>query len=196
MIGQVIRDIRGIARAEFGSAGGRELARTLLLDAVPILVMTRVRESARRLHLPFVNRGLRLFQMAVYGVEIGKDVTLGEGVSFVHSLGTVVGGTSRLGKGVRLMGNNTIGSAKNDGCPEIEDDVIIGAGARVLGPIRVGSGAFIGANAVVIQDVPAGDVVVGSPARSIRKCQNEAATPPPTDRLSGVEMHPLCQRRE
>ncbi|MGE5786891.1 MAG: serine O-acetyltransferase EpsC [Myxococcales bacterium] len=171
MSGQFVRDLKAIACAEFGSDGGRQLGRALLLDAVPILAMTRIRESARRWRVPLVNRALRLVQMAVYGVEIGKDVTLGDGVSLVHSLGTVIGGTSQLGKGVRLMGNNTIGSARDDGCPVLEDKVIVGAGARVLGPIRVGAGAIIGANAVVVRDVPAGDVVVGCPARSTRRSE-------------------------
>lgn len=169
MIGQFVRDLKVIACAELGSDGGRQLGRALLLDAVPILAMTRIRESARRWRVPLINRALRLVQMTVYGVEIGKDVTLGDGVSLVHSLGTVIGGTSQLGKGVRLMGNNTIGSARDDGCPVLEDRVLVGAGARVLGPIRVGAGAIIGANAVVVRDVPAGDVVAGCPARSLRK---------------------------
>jgi serine O-acetyltransferase len=66
------------------------------------------------------------------------------------------------------MGNNTIGTAKDNGCPIIEDDVTVGCGARVLGPIRVGRGATIGANAVVLHDVPPGATVVGAPARVVR----------------------------
>lgn len=110
------------------------------------------------------NRALRLTQMALYGIEIGNDVTVGHGVYFVHTLGTVVGGNARLGDRVRLMGNNTIGTAKDNGYPVIEDDAVIGCGARILGPVRIGKGAVIGANAVVLSDVPAGAVAVGIPA--------------------------------
>jgi serine O-acetyltransferase len=168
MIGRLLRDVKGIAQAEFKSSEIRSLARAMVLDAFPILVMTRIREASRQLRIPAVNRCLRMMQMVMYGVEIGKDVELGDGVTFVHSLGTVVGGTSRVGRRVRFMGNNTVGTAKDNGSPIIEDDVVVGCGARVLGPIRVGAGAVIGANSVVLSDVDPGDVVAGAPARSLR----------------------------
>ncbi len=128
------------------------------------MALTRMRESARRHHVPFVNRTLRYAQMIIFGIEVGKDVTLGEGVYFAHTLGTVVGGTSVIGNRVRLMGNNTIGTAKDNGCPVIEDDVEIGCGARILGPVRVGARSQIGANAVVLDDVPPDSVATGIPA--------------------------------
>jgi serine O-acetyltransferase len=80
---------------------------------------------------------------------------------------------------VKFMGNNTIGTAKDNGCPVIEDDVVIGCGARVLGPIRIGRGAFIGANSVVLNDVPPGAVVSGIPAKIHRR--GEAAVDAQTD---------------
>jgi serine O-acetyltransferase len=140
-------------------------------DGYKVLMLTRVRETARRWHVPGVNHALRLVQTALYGIEIGNTVELGEGVNFAHTLGTVVGGTSKVGARVKFLGNNTIGTAKDNGCPVIEDDVVIGCGARVLGPIRVGKGAFIGANAVVLSDVPPGAVVSGIPAR-VHKREN------------------------
>ncbi|HEY8072767.1 MAG TPA: serine O-acetyltransferase EpsC [Labilithrix sp.] len=142
-------------------------------DGYKVLMLTRMRESARRWHVPGVNHALRLVQTAVYGIEIGNAVELGDGVNFAHTLGTVVGGTSRVGARVKFLGNNTIGTAKDNGCPVIEDDVVIGCGARVLGPIRIGKGAFIGANAVVLSDVPAGAVVSGIPAR-VHKRRDDA----------------------
>ena len=169
MIARLIRDLKGIAEAEFKGSGTRDILRALALDAAPILALTRIREQARRLHIPGVNRTLRMAQMVFYGVEIGKDVELGEGVSLVHSLGTVIGGTTKVGKRVRFMGNNTIGTAKDNGCPTIEDDVVVGCGARVLGPVRIGAGAIIGANSVVLSDVQPGDVVAGAPAKSVRR---------------------------
>ncbi len=176
LVGRLGNDVRELSRAsERQAAPGsgeveREPSRGELLklaashDGFKVLFTTRVRESARRHRIPGVNHMLRLFTTVLFSIEIGNDVTIGPGTDFVHTLGTVVGGTSVLGERVRLMGNNTIGTAKDDGCPTIGNDVVIGAGARILGPVSVGDGAFIGANAVVLSDVPAGAVAVGIPA--------------------------------
>lgn len=134
-------------------------------DGFKVLFTTRLRESARKWHIPGVNHALRLATTIVYGIEIGNEIELGDGVNFAHTLGTVIGGTSKVGARVKFMGNNTVGTAKDNGCPVIEDDVVVGCGARILGPIRIGKGAFIGANAVVLSDVPAGAVVSGIPAK-------------------------------
>lgn len=148
------------------SPSWKEAVRAALTqDGYKVLFMSRVRESARRWHVPGVNHALRLVTTVLYSIEIGNDIELGEGINFTHTLGTVIGGTSKVGARVKFMGNNTIGTAKDNGCPVIEDDVVIGCGARVLGPIRVGRGAFIGANSVVLTDVPPGAVVSGIPAK-------------------------------
>jgi serine O-acetyltransferase len=162
---KLARDAVSVAR----SYGKGKLTLPILADAVfydgyVVLVMSRIRELARRWHVPGLNRTLRLVQMTLYGIEIGKDVELGEGVIFVHTLGTVIGGDARIGDRVRIMGNVTIGTAKDNGYPHIGNDVDVGAGARILGPIQIGDGAVIGANAVVLTDVPAGALAIGVPA--------------------------------
>jgi len=168
VIRALFRDAVEMTRAATGDTRPRTVVRTALLqDGYALLVTTRVRETARQLHVPLVNRALRLAQTALYGIEIGKDVQLGRGVYFVHTVGNVVGGNAVIGDRVRFMGNVTVGTARDDGYPVIEDDVVLGAGARVLGPIRVGAGAVVGANSVVLHDVPRGAVVVGSPARVV-----------------------------
>lgn len=134
-------------------------------DGYKVLLMCRVRESCRKHHVPGANHFLRLASTVMFGIEIGSDVELGDGVNFAHTLGTVIGGTSKVGARVKFMGNNTVGTAKDNGCPTIEDDVIVGCGARVLGPIRIGARSIIGANAVVLSDVPPDTVVSGIPAR-------------------------------
>lgn len=148
-------------------------------DSFPVLLIERMKGVSRRLHVPGVNRVFRYAQMAVFGIEVGKDVQLGDGVYFVHTLGIVIGGDARLGPRVRLMGNNTIGTAKDNGYPVIEEDVMIGCGARILGPVRIGARAKIGANAVVLEDVPADAVATGIPAvvrtaQRPRDCHDDA----------------------
>ncbi|MFO0756277.1 MAG: serine O-acetyltransferase EpsC [Byssovorax sp.] len=167
MITDLVRDAVELTRVSRGkNPSVAATLRTALFfyDPYAILLLTRLREAARRHHVPFVNRALRMAQTAIYGVEIGKEVTLGHGVYFVHSLGTVIGGDAKVGDRVRLMGNNTIGTAKDNGYPIVGDDVWIGCGARILGPVRIGDRAVIGANAVVLHDVPADGVAIGVPA--------------------------------
>jgi len=181
LIRSLVSDAFELARAMAGreaTPSVKDAARAALSqDGYKVLMLTRVRETARRWHVPGVNHALRLVQTAVYGIEIGNTVELGDGVNFAHTLGTVVGGTSKVGARVKFLGNNTIGTAKDNGCPVIEDDVVIGCGARVLGPIRIGKGAFIGANAVVLTDVPPGAVVSGIPAKvHSRKDATDAKT--------------------
>ena len=156
-------DLRRAAKFEDSPRG--LLKAILTSDGYRILLMNRVRELARKFNVPGVNTVLRSAQQAMAGIEIGKEVTLGEGVYFVHPVGVVIGGDSRIGNRVRFYGSNTIGTASDNGYPTIEDDVWIGAGARILGPIRIGARSHIGADAVVLNDVPPDSVVVGIPAK-------------------------------
>lgn len=173
LFSKVARDAIELARAmrngrpeDGGSPSPKEAVKAALSqDGYKVLLMSRIREAARKYHVPGVNHALRLVTTVLYSIEIGNDIELGEGINFTHTLGTVIGGTSKVGNRVKFMGNNTIGTAKDNGCPVIEDDVVIGCGARVLGPIRVGRGAFIGANAVVLTDVPPGAIASGIPAK-------------------------------
>ena len=177
LIGALISDAVEMAKAASGSSDAKSLAKVVLTsDSYRITALNRAREAATPFHIPLLNHVLRVAQTAVMGIEIGKDVTLGKGVYFVHSLGVVIGGDARIGDRVRFYGNNTVGTAKDNGYPTIEDDVWIGAGARILGPVRIGARSRIGANAVVLQDVPPDSVAVGIPARIFpRKDQDEVA---------------------
>ena len=166
MISTLWKDAKELAIAANGDAGGRSVLKAMLsTDSYRITSLQRARELARALRVPLLNHALRMVQTGLLGIEIGKDVTLGSGVYFVHPLGVVIGGDSRIGDRVRFYGNNTVGTAKDNGYPVIEDDVWIGAGARILGPVRVGARSRIGANAVVLEDVPPDSVAVGIPAR-------------------------------
>lgn len=168
MVREFWEDAVELARAAGGEVTARSVARAVLsYDSFAITSLNRLRTTARRLHIPGVNHVLRMVQTGFYGVEVGKEVTLGKGVYFVHSLGIVIGGDSRIGDRVRFYGNNTVGTAKDNGYPVIEEDVWIGAGARILGPVRVGARSRVGANAVVLEDVPPDSVVVGIPARVV-----------------------------
>lgn len=166
IVGELREDARQLAIA-LGAPAGAGVGRGLRQDSFAILALWRMRCLARRLRVPGLNHLLRRLQSVVFGIELGNEISLGRGVFFVHPVGIVVGGKSRVGDRVRFMGSNTVGTAKQEGWPVIEDDVVLGAGARVLGPVRIGREAVIGANAVVLGDVPAHAVAVGIPARVV-----------------------------
>jgi serine O-acetyltransferase len=160
------REGRSAVAATDHTPGAKSVVRQVLTtDSFQLLALWRLRERVRTLPLPGANHVLRRVMSAVYGLEVGNAVTLGYGVEFVHPVGIVIGGDAKVGNRVRFMGSNTVGTAKENGHPVIEDDVVVGAGARILGPVHIGARAVIGANAVVLEDVPADTVVVGIPAR-------------------------------
>ncbi|MDU5080323.1 serine O-acetyltransferase EpsC [Tissierella carlieri] len=109
----------------------------------------------------------------ITGIEIHPGAKIGEKLFIDHGMGVVIGETAEIGNNVLMYHGVTLGGiggekgAKRH--PTIEDDVIIGAGAKILGPITIGKGAKIGANSVVLEDVPPYSTAVGAPARVVKK---------------------------
>lgn len=102
------------------------------------------------------------------GIEIHPGAQIGPGFFIDHGMGTVIGETAEIGENVTLYHNVTLGGVsweKVKRHPTLEDHVVVGAGAQILGPIRIGAHSRIGANSVVVKDVPAQSVVVGVPGR-------------------------------
>lgn len=102
------------------------------------------------------------------GIEIHPGAKIGPGLVIDHGMATVIGETSEIGEDVTLYHNVTLGGVsikKEKRHPTVGDQVVIGAGAQILGPIRIEARSRIGANAVVVKDVPSDSVVVGVPGR-------------------------------
>jgi serine O-acetyltransferase len=121
-----------------------------------------------RAPLTALYRGMFVFVRNVYGIELPDTATVGRRVVIEHQGGIVVHGQTTIGDDSRLRQGVTLGNRRleePDAAPVIGDHVNIGAGAQVLGAVRVGDHATIGANAVVLRDVPAGATVVGVPGQ-------------------------------
>jgi serine O-acetyltransferase len=118
----------------------------------------------------FMARLVSQFNRFITGIEIHPGARIGNGLFIDHGMGVVIGETAEIGDNVTIYHGVTLGGTGKDKGkrhPTIGDNVIIGAGVKVLGPIYVGSGAKIGANAVVLKDVPANATAVGIPAKMI-----------------------------
>jgi serine O-acetyltransferase len=126
-----------------------------------------VRPALLRKPLSFLYKLLRAFAHILTGIDLPCEARVGRRLRIDHFGGIVVSGDAVIGDDVILRNGVTIGlkNTNERGAPVIGNRVDIGAGAKILGPIRIGDGAVIGANAVVIQDVPAGCTAVGIPAR-------------------------------
>ena len=124
--------------------------------------------------LPWIAHRLAIMTGQVF---IGDTVVLHPGVFIGHGM-IVIDGFVEIHRGVRIMPGATIGLREGFRGPTIERDVRIGTGAKVLGGVTIGRGARIGANSVVINDVPAGATVVGVPARIVSQVEGAAAKPP------------------
>jgi serine O-acetyltransferase len=122
----------------------------------------------------------------VLGVDIHPASRLGRGVMFDHGTGIVIGETCTIDDGVSLLQGVTLGGTgkeKGDRHPKLGAGVLIGAGATLLGNIRIGAGARIGAGSVVLMDVPAGCTAVGVPARVVARADETAAALPPGEAM-------------
>jgi serine O-acetyltransferase len=127
-------------------------------------------------------RLLSQLSRAVTGVEIHPGATIGRRFFIDHGMGVVIGETTEIGDDVMLYQGVTLGGRSLDRVkrhPTLEDGVVVGAGARVLGAVRIGRESQVGANAVVVRDVPAGAVVVGVPGRVRERGGAEVPQPEP-----------------
>lgn len=133
-------------------------------------------QNEQKLAARVISYGSRI----VTGIEIHPAAKIGRRFFIDHGMGIVIGETAEIGNDVTLYHGVTLGGVSwNNGKrhPTLEDGVIVGAGAKVLGPFTVGKGAKIGSNAVVVKPVPAGATMVGSAARMISDHHDEKGNP-------------------
>ena len=173
------RRLGAVLREDLEAATTRDPAATSRLEVVLAYPGLHAVWSHRVAHRMWQEPGLRLparllsqLTRSLTGVEIHPGATIGRRLFIDHGMGVVIGETSVIGDDVVLFHGATLGGKsmrRGKRHPTVGDRVTIGAGAKVLGPVWIGDDAQIGANAVVVKDVPAGGVAVGVPAQVRRR---------------------------
>lgn len=136
------------------------------------LLFYRIAHFLKRLYIPFIPRLLSQLARFLTGIEIHPGARIGPGFFIDHGMGVVIGETTEIGEnGTIYQGVTLGGTGLNRGKrhPTLGDNVVVGAGAKVLGNIRLGNGVKVGAGSVVIHPVPDACTVVGVPAEIVRK---------------------------
>src|SRR4051794_17826589 len=172
---RVTRELRcDLTAAQERDPAARDIGRAEILltyGGVQALLSHRVAHALDDLGIPFVPHALANFSRVVTGVEIHPSADIGCGLFIDHGAGVVIGETAEIGDNVTLYQGVTLGGtgfASGKRHPTVQDNVTIGSGAKLLGPITIGHGAKIGANSVVITDVPPNSTVVGNPGHPVR----------------------------
>jgi len=140
----------------------------LLYPGLHAIWLYRLAHFFWRHHFFLIGRWIGELSRWLTGIEIHPGAQIGPGFFIDHGMGTVIGETAEIGANVTLYHNVTLGGVswqKVKRHPTLEDHVVVGAGAQILGPVRIGAHSRIGANSVVIKDVPPHAVVVGVPGR-------------------------------
>ena len=172
MLSTLFEDLKQKSLWYYGDARPQQVARMLVTDGTVATILYRVGQACRRRGVPGVEAVLAKVNFHLHHMVVGRGVEFGPGLVLLHTIGVVINGEVTGGRNVKMEHGVTLGAEKGK-CPVIGDNVFIGAGAKVFGPVRIGNDVRIGANAVVLEDVPDGATVVGVPARQVRTVGQE-----------------------
>jgi serine O-acetyltransferase len=164
------QEIRTIKHRDPAAKGLLEII--LLYQGLHAIINHRIAHIFHKIGFSFLARGMSQFSRFMTGIEIHPGVKIGRRFFIDHGMGVVIGETAVIGDDVLIYQGVTLGGTGVEigkRHPTIGNNVVIGAGAKILGNISVGDNAYIGANAVVIKDVPANSTVVGVPGRITRQ---------------------------
>jgi serine O-acetyltransferase len=164
----IAADLRAKAAWVYGAATFRNRVKTLLTDGTFAMTTYRLMQWAQRWRLAPLAMLFNKLNVVLGRCIIGRGAQFGPGFVLVHSYGVVINSRVQGGRNVTLEHLVTIGAEKDES-PVLGDDVFVGAGAKIIGAVRIGSRVRIGANAVVVDDIPDGATAVGIPARIVRR---------------------------
>ncbi len=184
----ILSDLRAKATWCYQDDSPAALLKVLMTDGTTAMVLYRAMQWARAHHLPPLEWLCNKLNVMTQSCIIGRGAEFGPGFVLIHATGVVINGQVQGGSGIHIEHQVTIGADRRSS-PRLGDDVFIGAGAKIIGPVSVGSHARIGANAVVVSDVPDNATAVGVPARIVRRrtkqplCAKTLVTLEPSDTL-------------
>jgi serine O-acetyltransferase len=170
-VAEIRRDVAAARSRDPAARGVGPIEVLAIWPGVHALLAHRVAHALYVAGVPVAPRVIAGFGRAVTGIEIHPAARIGDGLFIDHGMGVVIGETAEIGDNVTLYQGVTLGGtgfATGKRHPTVQDNVTIGSGAKLLGPITVGHGAKIGANSVVIHDVPPLSTVVGNPGHPVR----------------------------
>jgi serine O-acetyltransferase len=174
-VARVAREIReDVAAARDRDPAARGIGTLEIVATYPgvhALLSHRISHALQNAAVPVLPRAIAYTSRMATGIEIHPAARIGSEFFIDHGTGVVIGETAEIGDRVTLFQGVTLGGtgfATGKRHPTVEDNVTIGSGAKLLGPITIGHGAKIGANSVVIHDVPAHSTVVGNPGHPVR----------------------------
>lgn len=169
--GEIRRDVSSAYQRDPAARGVGSLEVLVTWPGVQALLAHRVAHALAGLGVPLAPRSIALASRALTGIEIHPAARIGDGLFIDHGSGVVIGETALVGDDVTLYQGVTLGGtgfATGKRHPTVQDNVTIGSGAKILGPVTVGHGAKVGANSVVLHDVPPNTTVVGNPGHAVR----------------------------
>jgi serine O-acetyltransferase len=168
LLATIVTDLRQKALWCYESDHWRAVVKVLLTDGTMAMVLYRLMQWSHRWKLWPVAMVFNKLNAVCCNCIIGRGAEFGPGFVLVHSTGVVINGQVRGGARVHIEHQVTIGAERRHS-PVLGDDVFLGAGAKIIGPVTLGDGVRIGANAVVVHDIPAHCTAVGIPAKVVRQ---------------------------
>ena len=170
-LAEIRRDVEAAKTRDPAARGVSTVEILAAWPGVHALLAHRLAHALHDARVPLLPRMIAAVARSVTGIEIHPAALIGDGFFIDHGMGVVIGETAEIGSDVTLYQGVTLGGTgfqTGKRHPTVQDNVTIGSGAKLLGPITIGHGAKIGANTVVIHDVPPNSTVVGNPGHPVR----------------------------
>ena len=167
VFGLIAADVRAKAIWSYGTSDSRTILKTLATDGTTAMIWYRLMQWARRWKLAPLEMIFNKLNVICCNCIIGRGAEFGPGFVLIHSTGVVINGRVRGGEHVYIEHQVTIGAERGES-PLLGSRVFIGAGAKIVGAVIIGNDTKVGANAVVVDDVPDGATVVGIPAKVVK----------------------------